>query len=53
MLPTWFDGPPVPDYLFSIHVDVDIEDELEASDLSLSDISDHVPWSEDSDSDCE
>ena len=53
LLPTWFDGPSVPDSLFSSHVDVDIEEELEASDLSLSEISDHDPWSEDSDSDCE
>ena len=46
----WFDQS---DYLFSSHVDVNIEDELEASDLSLSDISDYVPWSEHSDSECE
>ena len=46
----WFDQS---DYLFSSHVDVDIENELEAIDLSLSDISDYVPWSEDSDYDCE
>lgn len=75
--PVWFDGPPVPDSLFSSHVDgrdVNIDDsdsdetiilnqsgenEVETSDIDelsdhgLSDISDHEPWSEDSDSDAE
>ena len=40
LLPTWFDGPPGPYSLFSSHIDVDFEDELEANDLSMSDISD-------------